>query len=565
MKLNLKLVAIMSVSSIIAFSSCSKKIDDAYANPNAAVRQPVELIYPSLIGSLTGSSSAAGSAYGMCGDALLIGRYIQFWGSYVSSTTDNIGTFYDKMAGTTGASDNLGSMWASHYYGMGQNLNRIVQWGTEEQKWDFVGAAWALRAWSMFECTNEYGEMILRQAFNTSLQQFTYEDQSEVYDSVRVTCHRAIGYLSMTGGAMNPTTFAASDFYFNKGDLGRWKKFVYGILARSYANIHNKTSYSADSVIKYCDLSITSNADNATAKFQSTGITGTSNFFGSARSNVNQATSGIRQSKFIADLMSGANPLAFTGVFDPRAWYMLRENNNGTFKGYTASYSSAINPVLPLGDSSRSFVGTNYQATGYASPEQGRYIFRDAAEFPVMTASEMQFLKAEALIRKNDFINAKIAYVNGISLNFDMLMANYNTNVPTANLLTATLKANYLADPNIVPATANATTMTLTKVMLQKYIALYGWGVHVTWADMRRYHYNNLDPATGQQVYAGFIVPSLTNLFSGSSGSNNGKLVYRCRPRYNSEYLYNIPALTSIGAYPPGNDYHTKETWFSKP
>src|SRR6476660_245512 len=105
MKLNLKYLFVAGIAGIAVFSSCSKKIDEAYANPNASIKQPVEQIFPSLIGSLTGSSSAAGSAYGTCGDALLIGRYIQFWGSYVSSATDNIGTFYDKMAGTVGASD----------------------------------------------------------------------------------------------------------------------------------------------------------------------------------------------------------------------------------------------------------------------------------------------------------------------------------------------------------------------------------------------------------------------------------------------------------------------------
>lgn len=564
MKLNLKFI-LPGALLVLTAASCAKKIDEAYANPNASVRQPIEQIFPSLIGSLTGSSSAAGSAYGLCGDGLLIGRYIQYWGTYVLTTGDNLGTQYDRMGGTIGASDNLGSVWAAHFYGMGQNINRIIEWGTEEQKWDFVGAAWALRAWSQFEATNEYGEMPLRQAFNQSLQQFTYEDQSEIYDSVRVFCHRAISFLSMTGGSMDATKFAASDFYFNKGDLGRWKKFVYGILARSYAYIHNKAEYSADSVIKYTDLSMTSNADNATAKFQNTGITGTSNYFGNVRQNVNNSSTGIRQSAFIANLMSGANSLAFTGVADPRRWYMLRENPNGTFKGYTASYNSTINPVLPLGDSCFSFVGTTFGSVGYPGSEQGRYIFRSEAEFPIMTASEMQFLKAEACLRKStpDYAAAKAAYVNAISLNFDMLQDKYGTNVPAAQLLDATKKANYLADPAIVPVAA--TSMTLTRIMLQKYIALYAWGVQTTWADMRRYHYNNLDPATGQQVYAGFIVPSGTNLYAGTSGSNNGKLVYRCRPRYNSEYLYNIPSLTAIGAYPVGNDYHTKEMWFSKP
>jgi Starch-binding associating with outer membrane len=573
MKLNIKYVFAAGLIGLITMSSCSKKIDEAYANPNALVKQPVEQIFPSLIGSLTGSSSAAGSAYGTCGDGLLIGRYIQFWGSYVATATDNIGTFYDKMAGTTGASDNMGSMWAAHYYGMGQNLNKIVEWGSEEQKWDYVGAAWALRAWSMFEATNQYGEIILRQAFDQSRQQFSYDAQSEVYDSVRAICYRAINYLSMTGGGMNPTNFTNSDFYFNKGDLGRWIKFCHGILARSFAYIHNKSTYNPDSVIYHANLAMTTNADNATAKFQATGITGTSNYFGTSRGNVNNASSGIRQSAFIADLESGANPLAFTGAADPRAWYILRGNPNGTIKGYSPSYSTAINPALATADLPESFVGTAYASTGYTpisgalvtNGTAGKYIFRDEAEFPIMTASEMQFLKAEALIRKTDYANAKIAYVNGISLNFDMLATNYNVNIPVGKDINAGNKAAYLANPAVVPVSPDATNMTLTKVMLQKYIAMYAWGIHDTWADMRRYHYSDIDPATGQQVYAGFKVPSGADLFSGSTGSNNGKLVYRTRPRYNSEYLYNIPALTLIGAYPVGNDYHTKKCWFSEP
>jgi hypothetical protein len=253
--------------------------------------------------------------------------------------------------------------------------------------------------------------------------------------------------------------------------------------------------------------------------------------------------------------MSGNNPGAFSGILDPRAYYIIRENPNGTFKGITP-WSG--NSGLALADRPRGFLGYAYDSTGYFYPG-GRYIFRDDAEWPVMTASEMQFLKAEALLRKGDKPNAKIAYVNGISLNFDMLQTKYNVLIPAGNEITPANKAAYLASPTVVPA--NAAQLTRTHIMLQKYIAQYAWGVQVTWVDMRRYHYTDLDPDTGLQVYVGFTPPSGSTLFS----QNNGKLVYRCRPRYNSEYLYNIPALTAIGAYPVGNDYHTKETWFSKP
>ncbi len=568
MKHNLRYLLASTLLGTIMISSCSKQIDEAYANPNAAVRQPVEQIFPSLIGSITGSSSAAGSAYGLAGDALLIGRYIQYWGTFSTtasavSTTAANATNYDQMGGTVGASDNLGSMWGAHYYGMGQNLNRVTEWGEEEQKWDFVGAAWALRAWSLYESANEYGELILRQAFNTSLQQFTYEQQSESYDSVRAICHRALDYLGRTGGGMNPTAFAASDFYFNGGNLDRWKKFVYGILARSFSLLTNKIIYNADSVIYYSSRSCAVNADNITCKFQNTGITGTSNYFGNVRANVNSATFGIRQSAYIATLMNGANSGAFTGAADPRRPYMLREDSNILFYGGPLVYHG-ITPWsgssgLAVRDQPFNFMGGSYSSTSYPNPQAGRYIFRDETEWPVMTASEMQFILAEALLRKGLTTPALAAYVNGISLNFDMLTTKYTALIPTGFEITPASKAAYLANVNVVPASPAG--LTLTRIMLQKYIATYAWGVHVTWADMRRYHYTDLDPATGLQVYAGFNPPSGTSLHS----TNLGKLVYRARPRYNSEYLYNIPSLLSIGAYPPGNNYHTLETWFSKP
>jgi hypothetical protein len=403
--------------------------------------------------------------------------------------------------------------------------------------------------------------LILREAFNVDLQTFHYEDQPEIYDSIRMICHRALSYLNRTDGNMGQN-FAQADAYFNGGDVNRWKKFVYGLLARWFAYQSNKANYSADSVIKYADFSITSNADNVTCKFANTGITGTSNYFGSLRGNINNANTGIRQSAYITNLMNGSNANAFSGVIDPRRGYLLRENINGTFKGVTPGRG---NDGLVLADRPRSFSGTGFDTVGYKSPEDGRYIFRNGSEFPIMTASEIQFLKAEAALRKGLTGIALTAYTNGISLNLDMLTDKYNTNVPAAMQMTAAQKAAYLASPAIVPT--DATTLTMTHIMLQKYIALYGWGVQETWVDMRRYHYT--DSYGGLMVYANFVLPGSSSSAATLYVDNGGKLVYRCRMRYNSEYLYDIPSLQAIGAVnaaaAPIADYHTKECWFSKP
>ena len=73
--------------------------------------------------------------------------------------------------------------------------------------------------------------------------------------------------------------------------------------------------------------------------------------------------------------------------------------------------------------------------------------------------------------------------------------------------------------------------------MSQKYIAQWAWGHNELWMDMRRYHYTDIDPASGSQVLPG-LRRRRTNLYP----DNGGKIVQRIRPRYNSEYVWNIAA-----------------------
>jgi len=178
-----------------------------------------------------------------------------------------------------------------------------------------------------------------------------------------------------------------------------------------------------------------------------------------------------------------------------------------------------------------------------------------------MTAAELQFTKAEAAYRKGDKTLALSAYIRGINLHFDFINRGtwqrgngvlYNT-AP----ISAAERAAYLNGANVKKTAAS---LKLSDIMLQKYIALWGWGFFETFVDMRRYHYIDTenDPSgTPTQVYLGFTLPSPL------APENLGKLVYRVRPRYNSEYVWNRDELLRIGAL--NSDYHTYETWFSQP
>ena len=131
----------------------------------------------------------------------------------------------------------MGSIWAMHYYGLGQNLNKMIDWGIEEKKWDYVGVGHAIRAWSWLVTTEMYGEIIMTEAFNTSQLVFNYNTQEQVYDTVRIIARMALDYLNKTGDGVNQANLAKGDAYFYQGDVNKWKKFTYAVLARSFHQV----------------------------------------------------------------------------------------------------------------------------------------------------------------------------------------------------------------------------------------------------------------------------------------------------------------------------------------
>ena len=545
MKYNFKNLLALSAL-IVMVASCSKKIDEAYKNPNYDVKVAPETLMPQIVASMAGNYGG----HGPMNDIRYIGAYVQNFA--FAGTQSN----FDRMGHTN--TDVAQSFWRSHYYDLGQNNVKMIEWALENKQWEIAGAGKAIFAWSWLTLTDYHGEVILKDAFNTDLITFRYDTQEEVYMHARKLSFEALDLLNKTGENGSQAALATGDAFLYGGNVARWKKFVYGVLARTHHHLSNKSIYKADSVLYYTNLAMKETSDDALVKFAATSVSATNNFFGPFRNNLASASTtvptAIRQSAFIADLMSGLNP-TFTGVADPRAIYLLRKNTNGTFKGVEPVKGQA---VMAGADRPESFHGVS-QATGTVNTAPTtdvncRFIFRNNAPFPVMTASEMAFIRSEAAFIKGDKATALTAYKEGIAKHFDLLMANYNTNVPTAELLTTATRDAFLANTKVVPA--SATSLTLPMIMLQKYIALWGHGTEETWVDMRRYHYTDKD-ANGVQVYTGFTLPSAVDLFQ----DNAGKMAYRMRPRFNSEYVWNINELTRIGA--TTLEYHTKEMWFS--
>lgn len=550
-----KLLAILLISvSVFTAAGCKKYLDVNKDEDTPQFPDPSG-VFPTQLGAIP---------RGLQWDSRYASRYVQNFG--VSDAARSAAeTNWDRM-GYTAVSDANGDIWRQTYFGLGQNLNYIITVGERNGQYDYVGAAYALHALMFQNAADYHGEIIFSEAFKEQAF-FKFDDQELVYRGVDSLCKIALSWLQRTDGSTTAIKLAKADYVYN-GDVNKWIKFVYGIRARIWHRWANKSNYVAeyaDSVIAFCDKSLASTADDFLIPFDAL-KNDDSNFFGSFRDNLTF----LRQSNYIVKLLDGTLLAGKKGLpyVDPRIKHMLSasQDSTGTSNGGYRGVDPGIGDPNQSSTFPRRRVGVVWADSVYTNPSASifgsfrKYLFGDRVVMPVMTSSEIQFLKAEAAFKSNKKSLAYTAYIQGINLHFDFInrptfpRANfplYNTNPIPVNE-----RAAYLASENVKQSDA---TLTLSDIMLQKYIALWGWGFFETWVDLRRYHYTDPDPSspTQQQVYLGFALPATL------SADNLGKPVYRVRPRYNSEYVWNIEELRRIGAL--NSDYHTYEPWFSKP
>ena len=524
----MKRINIILAAAIIITSVGCKKYLDVNNNPNGPSSADPAMYLPSIQSNF---------ALGIQFDSRLIGPYTQNFLRLENGQAYN-------LHGYVRSSDFGGDLWRNVYWKGGQNIIDMTNIAREQKRWDVLGAALALKAWGWQNLTDYHGEIIVTQAFDPAKNTFDYDEQEVVYAEVVKLANEAVTELAKTGDGVGSALFNRFDLIY-KGDRTKWEKFAYAILAINQHHLSKKASYDPNKVIDYVNKSFTSNADDAIVPFLGSN-SGDANFYGPLRNNMG----GYGQSQFIVRLMDGT----IFGAKDPRISVMLAPSLDGTYRGL--SFTGQSTTVASNNDAVRNVWGDRLGFSSTTSTT-GRYLYDNTVGFPLLTYSMLQFIKAEAAFIKGDKATAFDAYKNGINAHLDFVQNGmiapgatvtgtpykFSTN-PNFN----TEKAAFLANPAVIPA--SSANLTQSMILLQKYIALWGYGFIETWSDLRKHDY---DP----NVFTSFTLPTTFYI------DNNGKPAYRVRPRYNSEYIWNIDALTKIGGFEP--DFHTKKMWFHQP
>lgn len=302
----------------------------------------------------------------------------------------------------------------------------------------------------------------------------------------------------------------------------------------------------------------------------------------------------LMENQIITDTMKVA------GHFDPRVVLKLATTDNSEFKDinnadsvmsykyYGSSFTSSTGPIgtAPSFYGRTATASTTYDGTG-------RWLYREDAPYIMMTYAEIQFCVAETYWKMGQKTQALDAFKKAVKADLESagnyLVAGKEGSVGGDKITKAlyTELANaYAAGPYVDGLTE--ADFTLSHIMMQKFAALFPWGAAETWVDLRKYHYDI--PYTGEypkngngwdvsqvehkwdtdptKVYKGYyLAPAQVQGRKTSYNKNNeGSPCYRVRPRYNSEYMWNIPALETLKPISgTADNYHCSIPWFAYP
>lgn len=528
-----------------------------------------------------------------------------------------------SYAGTYGAnhyyvsgSDAMGEHWRMVYWLQGMNIENIINDGRDRKEYKLAGIGLAIKAYSWHQLASIHGDLIVKDAFVPGLLSHSYDNQEYAFQMVRQWAREAIAELSKNDATVYPSSLGTYDLIY-QGDAEKWKKFAYAVLARNYIAISGKDPKYLDSAIDAANNSFASYADDANIRFDATGVSSNSNFFGVIRGNITGLT--YSQSDWMVQMMTGKlpkfnsegaqegylenQPITDSLTLDPRTILYF-----GTADTMPALQSSInVNTFKFIGTRPGSAPGINLFGLSVSATATnsgtGRWLFRDNAPWPLTSYAEVQFIKAEAQFRKNLKTDAYNSFKNAVAASMQHAKrlivpgtpvkntANKQTSVIGDKITAATFQTfadAYLASPYVNGLGAN--NLTLSHIMMQKHIANYPWNIDA-WNDLRRYHYDlKLGPngvpdasvswntsytrvyhkaeSDPTRVYKGFYLPAADVISRrvAFSVNNLGSPCYRLRPRYNSEYMWNLNSLKALTPIAGDKDnYGTSMVWFTLP
>ncbi|OQP47927.1 hypothetical protein A4H97_30445 [Niastella yeongjuensis] len=170
------------------------------------------------------------------------------------------------------------------------------------------------------------------------------------------------------------------------------------------------------------------------------------------------------------------------------------------------SSALATSGIPTQGETNVSWYPNQAAFTAGVVASTGSYQVRPVSDQEILTYHEMLFIKAEVLMRKGDVANAYTAYKAAIQAHLDMMQAKLTSwkaaGFATTNPDMAPMDASDITAYMNSTAVAGAGDLTMSDIMLQKYVAM-GCSIE-NYNDMRRFNYSAGNVGPYGVVYPGY-------------------------------------------------------------
>ena len=407
-------------------------------------------------------------------------------------------------------------------------------------------------------------EKELNKVFYYAAEVFVYDQLAQVIDAFGDVPFSKAGYLTVTGDLVGSyasydsatdlytmmldrlgvlstelqnvpsvSGFASQDF-LNKGDLNKWVKYCNSLRLRLATRVASQGDLASKGQTVIAEVLNGNNPLTTTFDDNMVGlvIKGTGSYHAAGGLDFgDEFRDGFkdhsRASQKMLDVLKD----------DPRLVIMYSKNAQGGYKGYSPreSYADQVSN------------GNLAEAVRvYSRIDSTTVIFNRNLKSPIMTAAEVNFLKAEAYQRGWANGNAKDAFVNGV-LESTKFYYDLNNDADNSQLNASPIRVvDPPADSEVIAyaeAMWDASSNKIELILTQKWVNFGYMQATQAWNDVRRTGYPELyfesDPTAA-------VVKTPPN-----------RIMYP-----NSERAYNEANYRAqVAKMPNGDDYYTKLFW----
>jgi hypothetical protein len=377
---------ILPLSLVILLGTGCRKYLDVNKDPNNPPDVQETLILPPVETTISTSLAAGALTIGNYGSAAVITSY---WTQQLA--LNQLFPQYDTYRVRP---DDVDQQFLVIYSTILQNL-QIMDHKAEGQKHYSYGViAKVLTAYTLGTVTDLWGDIPYSRAFYGALHP-TYDKQEDLYKTIQSLLDSAIAENALDPGKFVP----GSDDLLYSGVMDKWEKFAYTLKARYYMHLTKAPGYNAAT---QAGLALTALQNGFSSQSDEASFAAYSNKSGSEGPWYENV-----------DPSAGPNVLASTFVDflktnnDPRLPILATTGSGGTYTGRVIGTQPATNSAV--------YSNVNDAYAAIDAPEA------------ILSYSEAEFLRAEAVFRLSGAAAATPVYVNAINSSMHKLGLDTNS------------------------------------------------------------------------------------------------------------------------------------------